>query len=115
MNGVKIMVFVFALMIELIDFIFAAYFIVLLVMAWRSMRISYRIYTGAIVLISFAYHTGPFYPYMGLPRHLLLAFPVFIGLGSIIQRSWQRLLMGSVGICGFFFLLFMYEIEGWIP
>lgn len=98
-----------------IDFIFAAYFIVLLVMAWRSMRISYRIYTGAIVLISFAYHTGPFYPYMGLPRHLLLAFPVFIGFGSIIQRSWQRLLLASVGMCGFFFLLLMYEIEAWIP
>lgn len=98
-----------------IDLVLAAYFLLLMVVAWRHMRVSYRIYTAAIVVASFAYHTGPYYPYMGLPRHLLLAFPVFIGLGRAVQRRWLRLSMATLGLLGFFFLLLMYGIEAWIP
>jgi hypothetical protein len=99
----------------IIDLFFAAYFVTLLVIAWRHIRSSYRIYTVAVVVASFSYHTGAVYPYMGLPRHLMLAFPVFIGLGAVIRSSWQRLLMTGFGLLGFFFLLLLYGIEGWIP
>jgi hypothetical protein len=99
----------------IIDFILGAGFLVITALAWKHLRMSYRIYTVVIILVSFSYHTGPFYPYMGLPRHLLLAFPVFIGLGPVFQRYYARLWMVTLGLLGMFFLLFQYVIEGWVP
>lgn len=56
-----------------------------MVFAWRYMRNSYRAYSLIIIRVAFGYHTGMLVstPYMGLPRHLLLAFPVFIGLSTM--------------------------------
>jgi hypothetical protein len=99
----------------LIDLTLAAAFIVLLGCAWRGMRISYRIYALTITLASFAYYTGPFYPYMGLPRHLLLAFPVCIGLAPRFRRPWLRLLAVAGGVLGMLFLILQYVISGWVP
>jgi hypothetical protein len=87
----------------------------LLALAWRNMRISYRIYAVAIVLVSFSYHTGMLYPYIALPRHLLLAFPVFIGLGPVFRGRWPRLCLVMFGLTGMLFLLLQYVIEGWVP
>lgn len=98
-----------------IDLALASVFLALLALAWKHMRLSYRVYAVVITLVSFAYHTGPFYPYMGLPRHLLLAFPVFIGLGSVLRRRWQQLMVIGLGGLGIFFLLMLYVIRGWVP
>jgi hypothetical protein len=98
-----------------IDLALASVFLALLALAWKRMRLSYRIYAITITLVSFAYHTGPFYPYMGLPRHLLLAFPVFIGLGAVLRRRWQQLMIIGLGGLGIFFLLMLYVIRGWVP
>jgi hypothetical protein len=54
-------------------------------------------------------------PYMGLPRHLLLAFPVFIGLGPLIRHPWVRLPIVIVGLLSIFFLLLQYTVHGWVP
>ncbi|NJN17832.1 MAG: hypothetical protein HC822_16930 [Oscillochloris sp.] len=70
-----------------IDLIFGLGFVPLVVLAWPRMRWSERAYTIIIVLVSFAYYTGPTHPYMGLPRHLLLAFPVFIGLAPLVRGT----------------------------
>jgi hypothetical protein len=99
----------------LIDLVLGAGFILLLAAAWRTMRVSYRIYALAIVLVSFSYHTGMLYPYIALPRHLLLAFPVFIGLGPVFRQPWRRLLIVTCGLLGMLFLLLQYVIEGWVP
>jgi hypothetical protein len=65
-----------------IDAILGLAFISMLVLAWRFLRPSYRIYSLVIILVSLSFHTGTVNPYISLPRHLLLAFPVFIGLTS---------------------------------
>ena len=68
-----------------IDLIFGFFFLILVVLAWRGLRISYRLYVAIIVIVSFSFHTGMTPTggaYLSLPRHLLLAFPVFIGLGA---------------------------------
>jgi hypothetical protein len=52
---------------------------------------------------------------MGLPRHLLLAFPVFIGLGTVLRHRWQQLMVIGLGGLGIFFLLMLYVIQGWVP
>jgi hypothetical protein len=86
-----------------------------LIAAWRSLRLSYQIYCLAITFLSFSYYTGPVHPVMGLPRHLLLAFPVFIGTAGHIDRPWKRLLAVALGVAGMFFLLLQYVLEAWVP
>ncbi len=99
-----------------IDLVLGAAFVALLALAWPRMRGSYRAYALAVVLISFAYYTGPHYPYMGLPRHLLLATPVFIALASLAaERPWLRLALLGGGILSSFFLLLQFSIHGWVP
>jgi hypothetical protein len=97
-----------------IDLILGAGFVVLVVKTWKHMRTSYQLYALATTLISFAYYTGPFYPYMGLPRHLLLGLPVFIVLGAILDKRRYTIIALS-GVCVSFALLVMYVFETWVP
>jgi hypothetical protein len=99
----------------IIDLGLAGAFLVMVTLAWRHMRASYRVYTAVVVLVSFSHHTGPVYPYMGLPRHLLLAFPVFIGLGPVVRGRISRLALFGAGLFGMMFLLLQYVFEGWVP
>lgn len=99
----------------LTNLIMGAGFIVLLVIAWQRLRPSYRLYAAAITLISFSYHTGPQHPYMGLPRHLLLAFPVLIGAAPALHKPWMRLTAIGAGLTGMLFLLLQYVLHSWIP
>lgn len=100
----------------LIDLILGGAWLALLCFAWRGMRTSYRIYSITIALLSFGYYTGPFLPYMGLPRHLLLAFPVFIGLGSVMRgRVILRPRLIAGGLLGILLLVWFYAFEAWVP
>ena len=98
-----------------IDLFLGLGFMLLAVVAWPHMRISYRVYVVAIVLVSLSLHTGPRFPYMALPRHLLLAFPVFIGLGKAADARSVRRLGVAAGLLGMLFLLMLYETQVWIP
>jgi hypothetical protein len=99
----------------LIDLCVGALFIVLLAFSWRGMNLSYRIYTGIIALLSFSYSTGPVHPYMGLPRHLFLAFPVFIGLAPALVAQKRWLIYLGAGILGMLLLVAGYVLNGWVP
>ena len=90
-------------------------FLILLAISWRKMRISYRLYSLVIIWISFSFYTGPVHPYMGLPRHLLLAFPIFIGSATVINKFWVRLLLISLSALAMSFLLVLYVIMAWVP
>lgn len=91
-----------------IDLALGVLFLSLIALAWRGMRTSYRIYVVVIAVVSFSFHTGMTPTggaYLSLPRHLLLAFPVFIGLASRFEhpRLWI-----IPGIAMMTFLLFGY-------
>ncbi|MEM7034165.1 MAG: hypothetical protein AAF629_31780, partial [Chloroflexota bacterium] len=92
----------------IIDLVLATWFLLYTLLSWNAMRISYRIYVVSIIAISFAYHTGSFYPYMGLPRHLVLAFPVFIGLGKKITYRWQKQTILAISLIAYLFLIVLY-------
>lgn len=68
-----------------IDLFLATGFIVLFVLSWRYLRTSYRVYCIAIILVSLSFYAADENPFLALPRHLLLAFPVFIGLAASYQ------------------------------
>lgn len=99
----------------LVNLVLAALFIGGVILAWRKLRPSYRVYVLLVTLISISYHTGYVHPYMGLPRHLFLAFPIFIGLGPRVQRLWQRLAIVGAGFAGICFLTMLYVLEAWVP
>ena len=98
-----------------VNIILAVIFLLLLCISWKRMRPAFRLYSVIIFLISFSYYTGPIHPYMGLPRHLLLAFPVFIyaspRLNKAILRPAYLTLMGSL----YLFQIYLYVMEAWIP
>ncbi len=89
---------------------FGVLFIAATAAAWRGMRTSYRLFVVAILLVTLSYHTGmnnTSGAYISLPRHLMLAFPVFIGLGARAGGRWHALIK-CAGLVGFTFLLFGY-------
>lgn len=98
-----------------VNLIAAGIFLLILAISWKSMRLSYRLYSLAITIVSFSYYTGPIHPYMGLPRHLLLAFPVFIGLAAVIKNKWLKLLSVGISTAGMSFLLGLYVLNAWVP
>jgi hypothetical protein len=87
--------------------------LVLAVLAWKRMGGAYRVFTIVIFAVAFAYYTGPETPYMGLPRHLLLAFPVFIGAAPALER-WKNPIAG-IFMLGLVFAASSYVLEAWVP
>lgn len=93
-----------------VDLIFGVVFLLLITFAWRGMRTSYRIYVFLIAVISFSFHTGTSPTggaYLALPRHLLLAFPVFIGLASRAECKLNGLVI-ALAVALMTLLLFGY-------
>lgn len=83
--------------------------------AWRGMRTSYKLFVLAILLVTLSYHTGmnnTSGAYISLPRHLMLAFPVFLGLGARTGVR-RRPFVKYAGLVGFTFLLFGY-LSKWL-
>jgi hypothetical protein len=92
-------------------------FLLLIVLAWRDLRASYRVWVVLIAVVSFSFHTGMTPTggaYLSLPRHLLLAFPVFIGLAGRIgeRRLWVVIIPGAVLMT---FLIFGYFWARLVP
>jgi hypothetical protein len=88
-------------------------FLLAFIISWRYLEISYRLYSLAIIVISFS--TIDQYFYESLPRHLLLAFPVFFGLSAVMQKYRLKLLLLVCQIPVLIFLIYCYVLNGWIP
>jgi hypothetical protein len=82
---------------------------------WR-LRPSYFLYSLVIILVSFSYSTGRVWPYMGLPRHCLLAFPLFLPLAVWGRHRFVHLLVLAYGLSGLLILTVFYNLENyWLP
>lgn len=88
-------------------------FIGMFVLGWRYLQMSYRIYSIVIILVSLSFYTGTINPYISLPRHLLLAFPVFIGVTSRYRIERFPLLVIFLVICQMG-LLFLFVRQRWV-
>ncbi|MFZ2098144.1 MAG: hypothetical protein WAV05_16035 [Anaerolineales bacterium] len=98
-----------------VDLITGIFFLIILAITWKKMRLSYRVYSLVIALVSFSFYTGSAHPYMGLSRHLFLAFPIFIGLATSINKMWARFLVVGFSAISMFFLLLLYGLNTWVP
>ena len=97
------------------NFLISGAFLILFAISFNKMRMSYRLYSLVIILVSFSYYTGTVHPYMGLPRHLYLAFPVFIGFASFLRQPAARLAYTGIGVVSMLILLTGYSLEAWVP
>jgi Gpi18-like mannosyltransferase len=96
-----------------VDTMLGLVFLSMFVLAWRSMRTSYRIYSLVIILVSLSFYTGTINPYISLPRHLLLAFPVFIGFASRYKLRFYPLLI-AVLVAIQMTLLWWFVRQSWV-
>ncbi len=97
-----------------ISLVMSVWSLIFLVIAWRHLDASYRLYSSVMFLASFSLYTGSFQPYLGLARHLFLAFPVFLPLGKIVVRPWQRILLLVIALLGQLFLMMEYVAQVWV-
>ena len=97
-----------------IDLVLSTGFIVLFVLSWRYLRTSYRLYCLAIVLVSLSFYAADENPFLALPRHLLLAFPVFIGLAARYQFPRFPFLLSLLVECQMGLLVCFVWLR-WVP
>jgi Gpi18-like mannosyltransferase len=97
-----------------IDVALSAAFIGLFVLSWRCLRASYRVYCVAILLVSLSFYAGDINPFLALPRHLVLAFPVFIGLAARYRLRTFPLLLVLLVVCQMG-LLRCFVWQSWVP
>ena len=93
----------------------SAWFLMALGFSWHNMPGSYRLYSLVITLVSLSLYTGPVHPLMGLPRHLFLAFPVFIGLAPSLKSPYLRLAWVGLGLLAMIALMLGYSSLAWVP
>jgi hypothetical protein len=97
-----------------VNLVLGFYYCALLALSWRHLRGGDRLFCLVNTLVSLSYATGPEHPYMGLPRHLLLAAPVFIGAARALGKK-TAFALHAVGFLGMLFLLMLYVFESWVP
>jgi len=87
------------------DAILGVVFIAVFVFGWKHMRISYRIYSLTVILFALSLHTGDqLNPYISLPRHMLPAFPVFIGMAAGYKFERLSFVLGVLAVSQMLFL-----------
>jgi Gpi18-like mannosyltransferase len=96
------------------DALLAALFLGMMIFSWRHLRTSYRIYSLAIGLVALSYHTGSSVnPYTALPRHLFLAFPVFVGIANRYKFHRLPFVLIILATCQLL-VLCCYVWETWV-
>jgi hypothetical protein len=100
---------------NLLNMTLALWFLIMLFLVSRKLRPYEWGYVLAVVIISFSYYTGPRYPNMGLPRHLLLALPVFTSLGAVPLDRLTRILVFAFSLLILQFVLFLFVGHLWVP
>ena len=102
-----------------LDLVLGAMFVAMFVAGGRRLwriRKSYVVYAAVILLVSFSYNTGAFLPYMGLPRHCLLAFPLFLPMAIWARKPGVETALLGVGFLGMAVLAFSYAAKiFWVP
>jgi hypothetical protein len=81
----------------------------------RSMTPAERFYCLGILILSLCYYNGIMSPYLSMPRHILLAFPLYIVLARWLHqpRTYRYALQGFVLVN--IFLAGAYARLAWVP
>ena len=81
----------------------------------HSMTRIERTYSIVIVVLSLCYYNGAHFPYLSLPRHMLLAFPLFVVLVRWMGNGLRYRMLRIALLISNLFVASMYVRNGWIP
>lgn len=81
---------------------------------WRHLHPAERIFAVTIVLLSLCYYNGHERPLLSLPRHMMLAFPLYISLARWIEQKSANIVF-QLALVVNFFLAGAYFRNGWVP
>jgi hypothetical protein len=98
-----------------IDLILGWAGVLVIALGWRGMPAHERLYSLAIVVLTLCYYNGYRSPMLSLPRHMLLAFPIFIVLARWAAGGRKLRLAIEVFALVNLFLAGAYVRHGWIP
>jgi hypothetical protein len=99
-----------------VDLFLGAAFVILFVVAWPKLQGYDCLYALIVILISLSAHTGPIHPYMSLPRHLIIAPSVFIGMAARLHNVPKQTLWLIIGqFTGMIFMVILYVWHAWVP
>ena len=98
-----------------IDMVLGWLMVLVVFVGLRGMHTQERLYCLGIVMLSICYYNGVLEPYMALPRHMLLAFPMFITLARWTSRRLTMQIVIEVGMLAHLFLLSAFVLDAWIP
>jgi hypothetical protein len=82
--------------------------------AFPMLHASERLYCLGIVALALCYYIGDINPYMALPRHILIAFPLYIGLAKRLPGR-HTLIAAELLIPANLLLAALFIAQGWIP
>jgi hypothetical protein len=94
----------------LYNLLFLLFALVMMTVGWRRLPFELRIYGLALIAIPILF-TVPSNPLMSIPRYLLVVFPLFIVLGTLLKD--RRLLAGYLLISVAASLVFTALFVGW--
>ncbi|MFN7949147.1 MAG: mannosyltransferase family protein [Blastocatellia bacterium] len=104
---------------NVIDLALGGVYLLLLVAGGRQLwqiRRSYFLYALVVITVSFSLNTGQASSYMGLPRHCLLAFPLFLPLALWGERRVVHFLIMTAGLIVTLALAMFYTTRIlWVP
>jgi hypothetical protein len=85
-------------------------------LGWKNLHPTERWLSLGIVAVSLCYQNGFTQPLMALPRHILLAFPLYITLARwAAQTPRRQRLTLEVAFVINLFLAAAYFRHGWVP
>lgn len=86
----------------------------LIVAGFKHITIAERWYSIVVISLSLCYYNGQAFPYLSLPRHVLVVFPLFIALAHRINSfRYQRFLL-ILWLCNVA-LLVLCTRDIWVP
>jgi len=81
----------------------------------RDMDMIERLYSLGVVGLALCYYIGDIEPYMALPRHIMIAFPLFIVLSRWAGRGSRLWILIQIMVLVNFFLASLFVLQGWVP
>jgi hypothetical protein len=98
----------------LLDFVLGWGLIAALGVAWKHLTAPERIWSAGAVLLTLCYYNGVLAPYMALPRHVIIAFPLYVGVVRWLSGKSTRL-YATVGVGINLMLALLFATMRWIP
>ncbi len=96
------------------DLVLGMAMVLVVVLGWRVLTMHERLFGLAIVGLSLCYYNGERFPLLSLPRHMLIAFPLYIVLAHWFAAGRRLRWLLVLGVLFHLLLAALFVRRGWI-